>query len=278
MRYITLFNDSFRYDFDKHTGLFCDITYKNQNYLTAPMEWNIYRAPTDNDRNIKEKWIDSGYDRHTVKVYSAGVETLPDGSAKITAVLGLAAIYIERFIDISVTWTVDCSGKIYSDMQVKRNTEFPFLPRFGLRMMMPKKFCGVEYYGYGPYESYNDKHQASYLGKFANFVSEMHEDYIKPQENGSHYGCRNITISDGAYAMSVDTCGKPLCFNASEYTQEELAAKAHNYELEKSGNTVFCLDYKQSGVGSNSCGPELLQQYRLEEAEFEFKFVLYPHC
>ena len=64
--------------------------------------------------------------------------------------------------------------------------------------------------------------------------------------------------------------------NVSPYTQEELAEKKHNYELTKCGQTVFCLDYKMSGVGSNSCGPELLPQYRLEEEEFAFRFTLMP--
>ena len=65
-------------------------------------------------------------------------------------------------------------------------------------------------------------------------------------------------------------------FNASVYTQEELEKKAHNFELEASGSTVLCLDYAQNGIGSNSCGPKLLEKYRFDEEQFCFRFRLIP--
>lgn len=63
-------------------------------------------------------------------------------------------------------------------------------------------------------------------------------------------------------------------FNASAYTQEELTAKAHSYELEECGSTVLCLDYVQSGIGSNSCGPELSEKYRMDQEKFTFEVKL----
>lgn len=66
-------------------------------------------------------------------------------------------------------------------------------------------------------------------------------------------------------------------FSASIYTQEELTLKRHNFELEPCGYTVLCLDYAQSGIGSNSCGPELSEQYRLDEREFTFGVRLIPY-
>ena len=63
---------------------------------------------------------------------------------------------------------------------------------------------------------------------------------------------------------------------ASHYTQEELTRKAHNYELEPCGSTVLCLDYAQNGIGSESCGPRLLEQYRLDDATFNFGLRLFP--
>ena len=101
----------------------------------------------------------------------------------------------------------------------------------------------------------------------------MHGDYLQPQENSSHWGARYVTLTDGAFAFTA-AAEQPFSFNVSPYTQEELTQKAHNYELEKCGETVLCLDYKMSGVGSNSCGPELLPQYRLEEEAFDFAFTL----
>ena len=103
----------------------------------------------------------------------------------------------------------------------------------------------------------------------------MHEDYIRPQENGSHFDCDYVMVAGkrgGLVAVSSTT----FSFNASIYTQEELAAKKHNYELVPCGSTVLCLDYAQSGIGSNSCGPELLEKYRLGEGTFQFDMKLIP--
>ncbi|WP_099205467.1 glycoside hydrolase family 2 TIM barrel-domain containing protein [Scatolibacter rhodanostii] len=275
VRTISVFNDSFRYEFDRRTGVFASLNYRNQTFLAKPMEWNIYRAPTDNDQYIRNQWQAVGYDRVTVKVYDSQVESNENGQAVITAHLGFAAIFIKKHLDIKATWTIDADGKIAASLDVHREASFPYLPRFGVRMFMPASFHSVEYFGYGPFESYIDKRRASYLGIFSDEVSALHEDYIYPQENGSHYGCRYTALNNGLFALTA-SAEKPFSFNVSEYTQEELAAKAHNYELEKSGYTVFCLDYAQSGVGSNSCGPELKEKYRLNDESFTFNFMIKP--
>ncbi|MDY5021678.1 MAG: hypothetical protein SPE99_04680, partial [Blautia sp.] len=63
---------------------------------------------------------------------------------------------------------------------------------------------------------------------------------------------------------------KRFSFNASVYTQEELTQKKHNYELIPCGSTVLNLDFRQDGIGSNSCGPKLQEKYRLAEKDFTF--------
>lgn len=265
---IVFTGENFRYVFDNNTGLFSSMVYGNRNLLTRPMEWNTYRAPTDNDQYINQKWVEAGYDRPTVRVYSVEQE----GNA-LSCHLGISAISVAKFVDVEAVWTVDTQGRVDVKLHCQRDIQFPFLPRFGVRLFLPKDFGGVEYYAYGPYESYLDKHRASRLGVYAQSVEAMHEDYIMPQENSSHMGCRYVTLTDGAYALTAAS-EQPFSFNVSPYTQEELTAKRHNYELTPCGETVLCVDYKMSGVGSNSCGPALLPQYRLDEEEFDFAFSL----
>ena len=260
--------EDFRYVFDNETGLFSAMTYKNRNLLIRPMEWNLYRAPTDNDREVRLLWEQAGYHRPTVRVYSVDQE-----GATLTCRLGIAALSIAKFLEITAVWTVSADGRVDVALHGERDTRFPWMPRFGVRLFLPQAFGSVEYFAYGPYESYADKHQASRLGIYAQSVDAMYEDYLKPQENSSHWGARYVTLTDGAFAFTA-AAEQPFSFNVSPYTQEELTQKAHNYELEKCGETVLCLDYKMSGVGSNSCGPELLPQYRLEEEAFDFAFTL----
>ena len=267
-RQVVFTGENFRYVFDNRTGLFSQMVYKNRELLSRPMEWNTYRAPTDNDRSVDFSWKQAGYHRPTVRVYSVEQE----GGA-LTCHLGICALYIGRFLDVKAVWTVSPDGRVDVSLHGERDTRFPWMPRFGVRLFLPREFGEAEYFAYGPYESYVDKHRASRLGVYAQSAESMHENYLKPQENSSHCGCRYVTLSDGAFALSA-AAEQPFSFNVSPYTQEELAGKAHSYELEPCGCTVLCVDYKMSGVGSNSCGPSLLPQYRLEEGQFDFTFSL----
>ena len=272
---VVLTGEKFRYVFNKHTGLFDSLVWQNRNYLEKPMGWNLYRAPTDNDQYIRHQWELAGYHRPTVKVYGTQVSRLENGGACVTCQLSIAALTVSPFLRVEAQWAIDAQGRMDASLDCRRDGRFPWLPRFGVRLFLPRDFASVEYFGYGPYESYQDKHQASHLGVYAQAVDAMHEDYLKPQENSSHWGCRYVTLTDGAYSLTASS-ETPFSMNVSPYTQEELAEKKHNYELTKCGQTVVCLDYKMSGVGSNSCGPELLPQYRLEEEEFAFRFTLMP--
>ena len=246
------------------------------------MEYNIWRAPTDNDRNIKLEWMKAQYDRIVTRAYETKVHKT-EKEVKIETTLSIYAIYIQRILDIQVTWNIQADGTVDIAMDVKRNPIFPMLPRFGLRLFLPKEMKDVTYYGLGPVESYMDKRRASWHGEFSSPVTDLHEDYIRPQENGSHYDCDYVTLSSNAGHLLPErktsltaVSGQTFSFNASVYTEEELTNKAHHYELEECGSTVLCLDYRQNGIGSNSCGPQLIEKYRLDENEFHFELRLKP--
>ena len=131
----------------------------------------------------------------------------------------------------------------------------------------------MSYYGMGPEESYIDKCRASSHGRYSATVEALHEDYLKPQENGSHYDCDYVVVSGEERELRAYSDGT-FSFNASMYTQEELTMKSHNYELKPCGSTVLNLDYRQNGIGSNSCGPRPQKKYRLDEETFTFTLKL----
>ena len=136
----------------------------------------------------------------------------------------------------------------------------------------------VSYFGMGPCETYVDKHHAGYHGVFRSALSGLHEDYIRPQENGSHFDCDYVIVRDTRLSLTAaaGSPGQTFSFNASAYTQEELEHTKHNYELEPCGSTVLCLDHKMAGIGSKSCGPDLPEKYRVCDDHFCFSFVLKP--
>ncbi|GFI47709.1 evolved beta-galactosidase subunit alpha [Lachnospiraceae bacterium] len=264
----------FCYKYDKLTGVFAEMVYHNQTLLERPMEYNIWRAPTDNDRNIMEVWKEAGYDRIVARAYGTNV-TVGKDKARIETTLSIAPVYLQKILAVNACWDVWADGAVDVRLDVKKTPVFPFLPRFGIRLFLPKSMNQAVYCGIGPVESYIDKKWAGYHGVFKADVKEMHEDYIKPQENGSHYDCDYVAVSGGKTSIAV-AGEETFSFNASVYTQEELTRKGHNYQLEESPYTVLCLDYRQSGIGSNSCGPELQEKYRLNEEAFSFGIRLKP--
>lgn len=275
--FISITGVHFQYNYNKLTGTFDTLIRDNQALLAKPMEYNIWRALTDNDRRTTHDWLEAGYDRAGVKVYNTEYSiNETDKSVVIKSKLAILPIFIQHIMDIEAVWTIQVDGILHVELNCKKNPIFPTLPRFGLRLFLPKSYDDVSYYGFGPYESYCDKNKASYVGLFHSKVSKMHEDYIKPQENGSHYGCEFVEIKESSNNNSniIITSPKPYSFNVSEYTQEELGSKKHNFELNKSDHTVLCVDYKQNGMGSAACGPELKDKYRFDEEGFTFELTI----
>lgn len=286
--HLTCENAGFRWIYNKRTGLFDEMGvrphYESVNswisFLQEPMKISLWRAPTDNDSDLKGEWLRAGYDRVYSRAYDTAWKSVEDG-VEIQNRMGLLADGLQRIMEIRTIWKIKDQGSLEMRMEVERNMDFPELPRFGLRLMLPEEMRFLEYYGMGPTESYVDKHQACSHGIYRQRVEECHEDYIRPQENGSHYDCDYVWIYSGENDHDAEPGnGKGLgllvsgeesfSFQASPYTEEELTKKAHNYELNPSGATVIHLDCRQNGIGSASCGPRLLPIYRFEEERFTF--------
>ena len=265
----------FAYTIDKRTALFTEMKFAGREYLNHPMELNIWRAPTDNDMYIKSEWKKAHYDKAYTRAYTTEVVQGKHG-VKITSHASVVAETVQKILDVTITWKIEAAGKIDADIAVTKDDEFPDLPRFGVRMFLDKKLSAVRYFGMGPQESYCDKHQAASHGLYRADVGDLHEDYIRPQENGSHYDCGYVELNNSRYGIVV-SAENAFSFNASYYTQEELEKKTHNYELIESDSVVFCVDYALNGIGSNSCGPVVLEQYRFDDVLFRFQFTLIPY-
>ena len=265
----------FAYTIDKRTALFTEMKFAGREYLNHPMELNIWRAPTDNDMYIKSEWKKAHYDKAYTRAYTTEVVQGKHG-VKITSHASVVAETVQKIFDVTITWKIEAAGKIDADIAVTKDDEFPDLPRFGVRMFLDKKLSAARYFGMGPQESYCDKHQAASHGLYQANVDDLHEDYIRPQENGSHYDCEYVELNNSRYGIVV-SAENAFSFNASYYTQEELEEKTHNYELTESDSVVFCVDYALNGIGSNSCGPVVLEQYRFDDVLFRFQFTLIPY-
>ncbi len=264
---IRITGKGFAYDLDPRTGLFSAMKKGRKKLITAPMEYGTFRAPTDNDMWARHQWRDAGYDDPIAKVYRVDVSK-GENTIRIRSSFSLASVSRQPFFRGQVTWTVDGAGNLLLELKGKRETTMPYLPRFGITLYLPGEDTEVAYYGYGPYENYPDKHLSSYLGFFGSDVDGLQVPYLRPQENGA----RRVTgVSAGSFVATSD---RLFSFNLSPYGDRQLQSCAHSDELVKKDTLEWHLDYKMSGVGSNSCGPALLPAYRLDEEEICFALRL----
>ena len=186
----------------------------------------------------------------------------------------------QPILQMKNTVTVYPDGRILLDISAVKDPEVLTLPRIGLRLFLSGGMKNVCYFGMGPGEAYIDKHHGAYHGCFKGTAASLHEDYIRPQENGSHWDCDYVTVKGKGLSLTVAAAdedpSRTFSFNASPFTAEELESKRHNYELEPCGSTVLCLDHKMAGIGSKSCGPDLLPKYRVSDDAYHFAFILKP--
>ena len=275
--FLILEGERFTYRLDTLSGLFTSLRAGGMELLDRPMDFNLWRAPTDNDAAPADLWKWERLDHTVTRAYGLTWRQT-EGRAEIKIRQSVGAMSIQPVLRMENQITVFPDGRIRLDVQAARDPEIETLPRIGLRLFLPGSMKQAAWFGMGPRETYIDKHHAGYHGVFRSSVAELQEDYIRPQENGSHYDCDYVVVKSPELALTVGT-GNPLqtfSFNASVYTQEELETKKHNYELEPCGSTVLCLDHKLAGIGSKSCGPDLSEKYRVCDDIFRFSFLLKP--
>ncbi len=273
------------YAFDRVTGCISSINDSGCELITEPVRPTVWRAPTDNDRNVRHSWEHRGFRTAKVKCYGVSAE-MRDGNAVVTAKLSLASASELPVLHADVTYTVSGTGTLTARFDVDadvitRTKDDPkrksFLPRFGIELKMPEGTEQMRYFGMGPYESYEDKHLASRMGEFSSTVTENYEPYVFPQENGSHTGTKWAIVSSVAgHGLMFTQTKKPFVFCASHFDAEQLTAANHHYELVPDAETTVNIDYRQSGIGSNSCGPDLREDLRLNEEHFTFEVNITP--
>ena len=160
------------------TGRACSPRWSTRTGSCFPGLWSGTPTGPHRQRSLCGlSWKQAGY--HRPPCGSIPVEQ--EGGA-LTCHLGICALYIGRFLDVKAVWTVSPDGRVDVSLHGERDTRFPWMPRFGVRLFPAPGVGEAEYFAYGPYESYVDKHRASRLGVYAQSVESMHEDYLKPQE------------------------------------------------------------------------------------------------
>ena len=272
---VTIRGAGFQYIFNKFSGCFDSLQVDGRELLLEPMTYNIWRAPTDNDWEISQKWRELRYNTYAVRTHDVACKNNENG-VTIRCIGVMGSVGVRCYIGLDAVWTINPLGIIDVCTSVTVHENAPFLPRFGLLIPMDKEFSTAEYFGRGPTDSYIDKCRATYMGRFKAPVQAMLSDYIRPQESGNRHNTLWGAVYNAARQGLVLVCENGFDFSALPYSAQQLESAKHNYELPEPDRTVVCADYMQSGIGSNRCGPELDPIYQLNDKSFTYKMSIRP--
>ena len=251
-RYLHITAGGLKYVMDKVTGMLISAEGKIE-YFKSPLMLGIWRAPTSNDRKEHLIWHKQRMDRATADA----LEIKAEGNA--VTVTGRVRTKMQiPIVRYTLTYTFGERGFSAAISYVKAK-EYDFLPRIGFNTKLDGAFDKIDYIGFGPMESYIDKRYAAAFGEYTTTVADNFNDYIIPQENGSHYGCAVACLTGGGHSVRIEG---DFSFSALPYSIEQLHHTAHSYDLKPDGDAYLCVDYFMSGIGSNSCGPRLPEVFR----------------
>ncbi|MGM9636881.1 MAG: glycoside hydrolase family 2 TIM barrel-domain containing protein, partial [Eubacteriales bacterium] len=272
-----------QYRFSKMNGMLISMEDNGREMLASPMVPTVWRAPIDNEKDLRNRFIEFGYRDAKIKCYNVTLGDCTEERAEIMANISLGSHTRRPFLHASIVYTVLSDGSLTVSQTVavceNRDQPYldpPFLPKYGMLLTMPEGNEKIRYFGRGPVESYQDKNLASRIGDFRTTVTDNFEHYVRPQENSAHVETRWAQVYTEA-GHGVQICADPsFTFNAQHYSAVTLSNVRHDYELVPDRTTYVSIDYKQSGCGSNSCGPALAEKYRLSEKNFTFSFTIKP--
>ena len=260
-------------------GLISDIERGGLDLLAAPIRPTVWRAPTDNDRKIRKEWEDLSFDRLETTCRECNIAEASERKITVESSLALGKDGCTPVLEIIAQYIFTPSSGVTIKAKVNKNPAYKgvALPRFGFEFFTVKGMERLGYFGLGPTGAYEDMRLDATLGRYETTVGEHFEHFIRPQENTAHCGSKWVAVSNSAghgfYLLKTE---RDFSFNCSHFTPLDLTNTRHDDELVPRPETVVNIDYRNSGIGSNSCGPKLKEKYRLTESEFEFSFRLLP--
>ena len=278
---INISGKAFKVNFSKTTGAIKKLEYNGKAVIVENHgpELNVYRAETDNDRNIlkigrrSDLWKEAGFDDLQLLASDYNVAEKSDRMVVLT-ISNNYKTKDDAGFKHEVEYTVYGSGDIHLKNRVEPYGELPPLGRIGIKMTVPKDFENLKWLGRGPHENYNDRKESADVGLYFSTVSEQYSPYPKPQEAGNKEDVRWVALHNASGNGFMVIADELISASALPYSASQLGDADHTFELEKDGNKYVYIDYQHRGIGNSSCGPMTLPEYELKNEKLEFGFTI----
>ena len=271
---------NFSLDFNLVNGNLMNIVRDGMQVLSKGPRLTLWRAPISNDMEIIDK-LKKVYFLHLEHEVVMNIDYHMEGNIlkvevdTINSTTNSAWHFKTKYV-----YTVYPSGDVLIDVEGTPSGRVDLapdmLPRIGVSIHLDKSMEHVRYFGMGPGENYADSKEAAQMGLYANTVDGLFTNYVIPQENGNHMGCKWVSMTnDRGMGLLASTEGD-FNFSASWYEDKDLDDAKHTCDLVKRDYIVFNVDYKQNALGTNSCGQWQLDKYRAKFEDFKLSFRLTP--
>ena len=237
--------------------------------MLSGLRMQAFRAPTDNDKSFGN-WLAKDWKNH--RLDAPVVRTIVP-LRDTTRADGIPHQYkVEKYcyekgaIVVTTDYLTYTDGTVDIEQNYRFEGELPELPRLGLNFMLGEQYGNISWYGRGPIESYPDRKEATYIGRWESTLEEQYTPYPRPQDGGNHEEVTDLRLTDhrgrGIRISAIDT---PFSFSALPYTAEDLAGATHDCELVPRKQVVVSIDAAVLGLGNSSCGPGVLKKYAIEK-------------
>lgn len=279
---LTVLGKDFSVVFSQKEGVITSLVYagktiikKTQDNIQGPV-LNVFRAPTDNNRRLSRKWYQAGLNNLQRQVKDFHFKRLDDGVIRVSihvSCKGTGNSGFEHYSD----YTIFGSGCIQVDNDIKPFGNLPILPKVGVKMTISGSFKNFQWYGRGPQENYPDRKIGTAVGLYKSTVREQYVPYVRPQETGNKEDVRWAALTDESGEGLLVVARDVMAVTSLHYTAGDLDKAEHIHELTPREDIILCLDARQLGLGNGSCGPGVIEKYKLHPKPVNFSFSLRPY-
>ena len=237
--------------------------------MLSGLRMQAFRAPTDNDKSFGN-WLAKDWKNH--RLNAPVVENIVPLRDTMRADGNTHQYKVEKYcyekgaIVVTTDYLTYTDGTVDIEQNYRFEGELPELPRLGLNFMLGEQYGNISWYGRGPIESYPDRKEATYIGRWESTLEEQYTPYPHPQDGGNHEEVTDLRLTDHrGHGIRISAIDTPFSFSALPYTAEDLAGATHDCELVPRKQVVVSIDAAVLGLGNSSCGPGVLKKYAIEK-------------
>ncbi len=272
---ICVHNDVISASWDVATATLRELAYGGKVVFSAKdslaaANFQAFRAPTDNDKSFGN-WLAKDWQKHRlhapqVEMLGCDARRMDDGTIEVTT--SQRYTYLSGSIRVQSTYHVYGDGTIDLRQVYTPEGDLPELPRLGCSFVADTSLDNVTWYGYGPMETYPDRHRSATINWWKSKAGDQYTHYPRPQDSGNLESVAVIRLTDDrGRGVQVSALDKPFSASALPYSVMDIYHASHDCDLTPSGAVYLNIDTAVLGLGNSSCGPGVLKKYAIEKTE-----------